>query len=389
MMEQLKDKFNQTTLRSEKIKILTVAPKSWSQRKLANEFNAFRHTATVAKKLVEEKGVFSDPNPKKGNRLDEALVEKVKEFYLSEDISRMMPGKKDIVSVLVNGERQHIQKQLIMCNLKEAYSFFKDKYPTDKISFSKFAECRPKQCVLAGAAGTHSVCVCTTHQNMDLMFQHAKINKLTEDQDINLNTPQDFVAFLQCNPPTIECCLSKCDLCGNTEQLHFKLEEAFDQNLVDEISYKKWTSTDRANLETVVQNVEEFLTTFLRALKKYQQHAFITRMQSQHYRETKENLEEGEVLVVCDFAENYSFVIQDEIQAFHWNNVMATLHPFVANYKERGELKHINHVCISDRNIHDTVAVHLFLKVFLLKLKELLPTARKIIYFSDGCAGKF
>ena len=93
MMEQLKDKFNQTTLRSEKIKILTVVPKSWSQRKLANEFNAPRHTATVAKKLVEEKGVFSDPNPKKGNRLDEALVEKVKEFYLSEDISRMMPGK--------------------------------------------------------------------------------------------------------------------------------------------------------------------------------------------------------------------------------------------------------------------------------------------------------
>ena len=172
---------------------------------------------------------------------------------------------------------------------------------------------------------------------MDLMFQHAKINKLTEDQDINLNTPQDFVAFLQCNPPTIECCLSKCDLCGNTEQLQFKLEEAFDQNLVDEISYKKWTSTDRANLETVVQNVEEFLTTFLRALKKYQQHAFITRMQSQHYRETKENLEEGEVLVVCDFAENYSFVIQDEIQAFHWNNAMATLHPFVAYYKESGE----------------------------------------------------
>ena len=44
-----------------------------------------------------------------------------------------------------------------------------------EISFSKFAECRPKQCVLSGLEGAHSVCVCTTHQNMDLMFQHAKI----------------------------------------------------------------------------------------------------------------------------------------------------------------------------------------------------------------------
>ena len=112
-------------------------------------------------------------------------------------------------------------------------------------------------------------------------------------------------------------------------------------------------------------------------------------MQSQHYRETKETLEEGNVPIVCDFAENYSFVIQDEIQSFHWNNAMATLHPFVAYYRENEELKHINHVIISDCNIHDTVAVHLFLKVFLEKLKENIPTARKIIYFFDGCAGKF
>ena len=34
------------------------------------------------------------------------------------------------------------------------------------------------------------------------------------------------------------------------------------------------------------------------------------------------------------------------------------------------------------------VAAHLFLKVFLEKLKENIPTSRKIIYFSDGSAGK-
>lgn len=34
-----------------------------------------------------------------------------------------------------------------------------------KIGFTKFAMLRPKEYVLTGSSGTHSVCVCVTHQN--------------------------------------------------------------------------------------------------------------------------------------------------------------------------------------------------------------------------------
>ena len=47
---------------------------------------------------------------------------------------------------------------------------FKDKYPKEAIGFSKFAELRPKHCVLAGVSGNHSVCICTYHQNVKLMM---------------------------------------------------------------------------------------------------------------------------------------------------------------------------------------------------------------------------
>ena len=30
---------------------------------------------------------------------------------------------------------------------------------------------------------------------------------------------------------------------------------------------------------------------------------------------------------MADFSENVSFVVQDEIQSFHWNNSSATIHP--------------------------------------------------------------
>ena len=67
------------------------------------------------------------------------------------------------------GKRQHIQKRLVLSNLREVYCEFKERFPDCKIGFSKFAGLRPKHCVLAGASGTHSVCVSTIHQNVKLM----------------------------------------------------------------------------------------------------------------------------------------------------------------------------------------------------------------------------
>ena len=34
-------------------------------------------------------------------------------------------------------------------------------------------------------------------------------------------------------------------------------------------------------------------------------------------------------MVTADFSENYSFVLQDAVQGFHWNNAQATIHPLL------------------------------------------------------------
>ena len=81
-------------------------------------------------------------------------------FYECDDVSRVMPGKKDFVSMKKEGKRQQIQQRLVLSNLREVYREFKKRFPDQKIGFSKFAELRPKHCILAGASGTHAVCVC-------------------------------------------------------------------------------------------------------------------------------------------------------------------------------------------------------------------------------------
>ena len=37
-------------------------------------------------------------------------------------------------------------------------------------------------------------------------------------------------------------------------------------------------------------------------------------------------------------SENYSFVLQDAAQGYHWNNAQGTLHPLVAYLREDGKL---------------------------------------------------
>lgn len=100
----------------------------------------------------------------------------------------------------------------------------------------------------------------------------------------------------------------------------------------------------------------------------------------------------GEFLVTADFSENYSFILQEAAQGFHWNNSQATLHPSVAYYLCSEEINHVSYMVISDCLHHDTIAVHLFQRSFIAFLKELLPARlhpKKIIYFSDGAAPQY
>ena len=140
---QLKEKFQTTTKRSEQLQILTILPRSWTRKQIQSEFGVSDYMARKCKQLVREKGVFSSPNPKPGHSLPSETVEIVTDFYQSDEVSRTMPGKKDFISVKQEGTRVHVQKRLVLSNLREVYRAFKDAYPDKKIGFSKFAELDP------------------------------------------------------------------------------------------------------------------------------------------------------------------------------------------------------------------------------------------------------
>ena len=84
-----------------------------------------------------------------------------------------------------------------------------------------------------------------------------------------------------------------------------------------------------------------------------------------------------------------SYVVQDAVQGFYWNNSQPTLHPFVFYNKEKSHLKSTSYCVLSDYLHHNTNAVHVFVYHMLQSLKILLPQVSHVHYLSDGAPSQY
>nr|CAD7568138.1 unnamed protein product [Timema californicum] len=114
---QMKEKFRTTTDKSVIMQILTTLPYSWTIQKIQDEFGVANYTARKAKILQKEKGIMSYPDSKPGKTLKREIAAKVQSFYESEEESRIMPGRKDFVSV--KGDRLYTPDIRPLTELKD------------------------------------------------------------------------------------------------------------------------------------------------------------------------------------------------------------------------------------------------------------------------------
>ena len=87
-----------------------------------------------------------------------------------------------------------MQKRLL-CDLKKLYYDFKLQHTNMKIGFPKFISLRSKWCIHVGHPGTHSVCVCSIHQNVVLMLSAIKLDK----------DSHELLGMLVCDQDSKEC----------------------------------------------------------------------------------------------------------------------------------------------------------------------------------------
>lgn len=373
-----------------RIRILTIVPNHWTLKRTAEEFGTTVHYVRRARELLANAGLFAEVSIKLGKRLTESTVETISAFYNNDEVSRVMPSTKDCVTMKIGGKKQRVQKRMLLLSLKELYALFKTEHSDVKVSFSMFAKHRPKNCILPGQSGTHSVCVCTIHQNVKTMLDAIDLQNLTANEETKLKDYKDCLKKIMCLDTSDDCFFNNCKSCPGITTFGDYLKELLSKNSVLEVKYAVWTETDRSTLVNHLENVEDFVDNLCDRLEKLKPHSHISKKQSNFIKQRKINLSEGEVVVCFDFSENYAYVVQDAAQSFHYNNDQCTVFPVIYYFRRKSEVVHRSCIFISESTKHDSAAVYVILTKLIPVIKrDVGKKVKKIIYVSDGAKQHF
>ena len=167
-----------------------------------------------------------------------------------------------------------------------------------------------------------------------------------------------------------------------------KLSEV-DENEI--LLVEQWTPTDRADLKMMVYGKDDLIEDTITAMNKLTAHSCIAKSQANYLIHHKAELEPHEAIVLVDCAENYEFVIQNEIQSYHWCQQQCTIHP-IAVYicdSDSRKVEQLSLCFISEDLSHDASFAYAMQKELTAHLKSHYPQLTQVEYFSDGCGTQY
>lgn len=83
------------------------------------------------------------------------------------------------------------------------------------------------------------------------------------------------------------------------------------------VTFMKWTRKPRCTLNRVECNFEEFVNIFICNVQELLPHAFVAKKQALYLSQVQNDFKKDECVIICDFAENYVFVVQKAIARFY------------------------------------------------------------------------
>ena len=121
-------------------------------------------------------------------------------------------------------------------------------------------------------------------------------------------------------------------------------------------------------------------------------HLFHFHWQALQFDECKKQLQDGDVMLIMDFATNYSHHKQDEVHGAFWCRWQMTLHPVVAYQPYPKKCCHLVHdeiMLLSSDLIHDSFAIDAFVDKALAHLTQNEVTIERIVMWSDNAGQQY
>lgn len=373
MLESLKQAVQKAGDRRQKITILTLAPLSWTILQVSAFFEVRPYFARQARHLRLTKGIFACPPPKTGHPLPVCVVRSVEDFYRRDEISRVSPETK--ACTLQRASGTFLPGRRMYFTLRETYELFKSCYPDAKVGLSTFARLRPNDVRLTTVE--HKMCVCNICENLTLMLK-----ALGGDR-------ADVVAAMgRCDVESEGCMLNSCPDCSDGSLQEY-LRSLTDDSHTDVVSYWTWHFKDgRCRLCKLSATVAQLLTEIKKKLLPFREHWFVKLKQASFLKEKKGLLQDGECLVLLDFAENFTFHLQDEVQAHYFAREQCSMFTCVVYYKRSGVLQCESLCGVTEDRLHDVIPVILSIYKILQFLRDRMRITC-VSYMTDGAPQHF
>ena len=352
------------------------------------------------------------PRKKRKDCLKDFVKQDVAMFFMSEEISREVPNKREVVTIKGDDKKERVSKHVMIMTMKDAFELFKRKHKDVKIGFTSFCKLKPKQVRKVSETNKRS-CLCQICCNAALKEEAMKtlINSTDEMKQVSKGLKvlkKDVSAMTLCsfgnenNTPRSECLNRKCKNCGvHAISEHYKEVAKICREQQKEINWYNWEYVDVSKGEAKKRimscvskstSVDHFLTEYENTMSVYSSHIFRANWQHEQMNVCQENLKEGQVMMVMDFSENYKCGFQNEPSSAYFEQNMVTIHPIMCYMRENVQNENllIKHaiICITDDLKHDGMAVSAFENKALTILGS-SSEVNEVIQWTDGCAAQY
>ena len=289
---------------------------------------------------------------KRKDSIPEEEKEQVKEFYLSPNISREVPDKREAIKVKDKDKVLIVQRHYMSMAIQDAYEEYKRAYPDDKLGLTSFYKLRPKQ-VKKVAETNRRTCLCQKCCNAALKAEALKKFTSTEcSSDLAksvITTKRDVIKATLCaydtEHPRAACLNRTCSQC-NAHLIITHYDGIVSPNKGKQITWNSWehitimkddTPKKVMSCVTKTSTLEEFMEAYASDLEELPGHLFRADWQHQQMKLCIQGLQEDEACICMDYAENYQCRFQGEVQSAFFDQNQVTIHPMIAYYKERME----------------------------------------------------
>ena len=329
---------------------------------------------------------------------------KIGDFYKRGDISRPIPCKKSVKKFKI----MYVMETTVL----NAWERFVKENPNDCVSYSSFAKLRPQNVKITNSKDLIT-CMCEYCVNILQKLNSLRRippNKKGPNFPKLPSTVYELNELTMCQQKSLLCAERQCNGCMN--KIDRDLLDKIEKSTVNiHIKWVRYEKTERLVLKTAsasknpvkeikimkdyVQksgDLKIMLNELRQEIQSFGIHLFNAMWQLQQFNQLIENIEDGWLVTVEDFSENFHVKYQLTPQSSYWDTQSITLHPTVCFYRDphTHEIIREGVTLVTSDLTHD----HFAAAVFRATTVNYIINSRKFqikhhVGWSDGCARQY